>query len=410
MKILIVADVAPDQVGGGGERVLRAQLRGLADRGHAVTLLYRRGEGKPTEAGELLRGIQTLSYPVTRAHAAGFAFSSIARAWSCYRQLSAREDFDVIIFHQPFSALGVLLAAARDTPRKVYTFHSSAAEESQLRIGEDQLHPEGFRSKPRASLLHQMEHFCLRHCDLVCVLSEFSRQKVQSRFRIPADRIAKIPGGVDTARFYPIADRKAVRRRLSLPVDRPLLLSVRNLVNRMGLENLLLAMRPVVSFCPQVLLIIGGAGPLAGKLKGMTAQLGLADHVRFLGLISDIDLPCYYQTADFFILPTRALEGFGLVTVEALACGTPVLATPIGATPELLGGLEKTLLFSGTAPEAIAQGIVTNLQRFAAEPQDYEALRQHCWTTVKARFGWERVIGQWEAELGKLVNHAVGRS
>jgi len=80
-----------------------------------------------------------------------------------------------------------------------------------------------------------------------------------------------------------------------------------------------------------------------------------------------------------------------------------VLATPIGATPELLEGLEKTLLFSGTAPEAIAQGIVTNLQRFAAEPQGYDALRQRCWTAVKARFGWERIIGQWEEELNKLV-------
>jgi len=148
---------------------------------------------------------------------------------------------------------------------------------------------------------------------------------------------------------------------------------------------------------------------LSGKLKERSAQLGLEDHVRFPGLISEVELPCYYQTADFFILPTRALEGFGLVTIEALACGTAVLATSIGATPELLDELEKTLLFSGTAPEAIAQGIVTHLQRFAAEPQGYDALRQRCWTAIKARFGWERVIGQWEAELGKLVNHAVGR-
>ena len=109
---------------------MRTQLQGLADRGHAVTLLYCRGEGKTTAAGELLRGIQTLSYPVSRSHGAGFVFSSIAGAWYGYRHLSACEEFDVIIFHQPFSALGVLLAAVRDRPRKVYTFCSSTAEEA----------------------------------------------------------------------------------------------------------------------------------------------------------------------------------------------------------------------------------------------------------------------------------------
>jgi glycogen(starch) synthase len=120
------------------------------------------------------------------------------------------------------------------------------------------LHPDDFRSTLTVSLLQHMEHFCLRHCDRICVLSEFSRQKVHSRFRIPADRIVRIPGGMDTKRFSPLADRKAGRRRLSLPANRPLLLSVRNLANRMGLENLLLAMRPVIGCFPHVLLIIGG--------------------------------------------------------------------------------------------------------------------------------------------------------
>src|SRR5207249_11624167 len=60
----------------------------------------------------------------------------------------------------------------------------------------------------------------------------------------------------------------------------------------------------------------------------------------FLGFIPDETLPSYYHAADVFVLPTRELEGFGLVTVEALACGTPVLGTPVGATPEVLSGLE----------------------------------------------------------------------
>ena len=119
---------------------------------------------------------------------------------------------------------------------------------------------------------------------------------------------------------------------MGLPEDKFILFTVRNLVPRMGLENLISAFEIVQSGRTDLLLIIGGEGPLEPALKEQTRQCGVEEFVRFVGYIPDEDLPSYYQMADLFILPTIELEGFGLVTVEALASGLPVLGTPVGGT------------------------------------------------------------------------------
>src|SRR5207249_11052699 len=85
----------------------------------------------------------------------------------------------------------------------------------------------------------------------------------------------------------------------------------------------------------------------------------------FLGFIPDETLPSYYHAADVFVLPTRELEGFGLVTVEALACGTPVLGTPVGATPEVLSGLDASLVFRGISAEIMAEDLLRFLETLA---------------------------------------------
>ena len=162
-------------------------------------------------------------------------------------------------------------------------------------------------------------------------------------------------------------------------------------------------MKDVTKNGREVNVLIGGEGPLKADLEGLAKQLGLETSVRFEGYIPDERLPTYYQAADFFLLPTKALEGFGLVAVEALACGTPVLGTPVGAIPEILGELQPDLMFEGIGPEDIARGILKHLERAQADPQGYEALRRRCRDYVTARFGWDRIVERLEQELLKLT-------
>jgi len=242
----------------------------------------------------------------------------------------------------------------------------------------------------------------VRRATRVHVLSAFSADLLRRLYRVPAARIVRIPGGVDTDRFRP-ADRAEARRALGLPAGRPLVLTLRNLEARMGLDALLRALAEVRRAVPDVLLLVGGTGSLRAELEALAASLDLGAHVRFLGWVADAELPRWYQAADVFVLPTRALEGFGLVTVEALASGTPVLGTPVGATPEILGALAPSPLFEDASPAAIARGLRAFLERAARDPGGARTLGAACRRLAETSYSWERAVDGLEATLLELA-------
>ena len=131
--------------------------------------------------------------------------------------------------------------------------------------------------------------------------------------------------------------------------------------------------------------------------------LGLDKHVTFLGFVTEAELPRYYQAADVFVLPTRELEGFGLVTAEALACGTPVLGTRVGATPELLEPLDARLVFQDASAEAMAADLAALLARLAGDAAAAGDLRAACRRHAEARFGWDHVVDDLEAALREVA-------
>jgi len=167
------------------------------------------------------------------------------------------------------------------------------------------------------------------------------------------------------------------------------------------LENLLFAMKELKDVRRDVFLVIGGEGVLEGKLKELARKLGLEDVVRFEGYIPDEDLPMYFQGADYFILPTRSLEGFGLVTVEALACGTPVLGTPVGAIPEVLSRLDPSLLAEGNGPEHI---LIVHTSSEGLEK--LKELRGRCRELALREYDWEKVVDRLEALFRQICGKA----
>src|SRR5206468_322339 len=237
-----------------------------------------------------------------------------------------------------------------------------------------------------------LERACLRRATAIQVLSDYSSELLWKLYRISREKVVKIPGAVDTASFRPAEDRAAVRKALDLPAERSLLLTVRNLEGRMGLDLLIRTMAILTQNMPEALLLIGGAGTLRRELESLSNALGLRERVRFLGFIPDAALPLYYQAADVFVLPTRELEGFGLVTVEALACGTPVLGTPVGATPEILVPLSPALVFRGLAPETMAEDLRRFLEAERRDPEAHARLRAACRRHAEAHYAWDRTI------------------
>jgi glycosyltransferase involved in cell wall biosynthesis len=236
--------------------------------------------------------------------------------------------------------------------RNVTHFHGPWCSESR----------EEGKGRAAAAMKQRLEAAVYRRANRVIVLSEAFGRLVTSTFGVAEERVRLVPGSVDTERFALTGPREDSRRALGLPLDRPVLVAVRRLVHRMGLATLLEAMPAIVRAEPEVLLCLAGSGPLRGALEAQVEALGLKDHVRFLGFVTEAMLPHLYYAADLNLVPTTALEGFGLVAAEAMATGTPSMVTPVGGLPEVVGGLSQELIFASMSAGDIAEGVIGALR------------------------------------------------
>jgi glycosyltransferase involved in cell wall biosynthesis len=405
LDILVVTDASPPAIAGGAERLLWEQATRLAGRGHRVRVLGRAPETPPSYRGGA--ALRVAHFPVDRRDPLTFVRTAVLGARAAGVRLIAERRPDIVHVHQPVAGFGVLRSAAARGIPALYTFLSPAPSEYRSRRGMTPLHRRGLGGAAAAAALWVLEWSCLRRATLVHVLSEFSARQLRSLYGVPGARIVKIAGGADTERFKPAADRALARAALGLRPQVTLLLTVRNLEARMGLDRLLEAMARLRYFHPNAHLVVAGTGSRADELRVQAATLGIEDRVDFVGFIDDSRLAAYYQAADAFVLPTRALEGFGLVTVEALACGTPVLGTPVGATPELLTPLDPSLVFRDASVAGIADGIDRFLKAFVADPSRTAALRASCRRYVQTQYGWDRAVTALEQALATVAGRGV---
>jgi glycosyltransferase involved in cell wall biosynthesis len=242
----------------------------------------------------------------------------------------AMTDCDVVDVHFAlYACLPTLLGPGRRLPLVVH-FHGPWADEGRAAGGQ---RPQVTRAK------WMLERLVYRRASAVVTLSSAFRQVIVERYGVSPWRVQVIRPAVDLHRFRP-GDRAQARERLSLPADAQVIACIRRLTPRMGIEDLLDAWTalPDHPSCDRVLLI-GGDGPARPDLERRARTLAISDTVRFLGRLTEEELTSVYRAADVVVVPTVALEGFGLVVIEALACGTPVVTTDSGGLPEAMAGL-----------------------------------------------------------------------
>ncbi len=386
MKVMMLAEVSMASVIGGAERVLREQAIGLTQRGHAVCAIVR----SPHDSSPLrvvVDDVVEYRYQPCRRNIVTFVISTIIKSLNCFKSEAKDETPDVVIIHQSLAGLGPILWHRSLAKRWVYVCHSLAHEE-YLSRQVSQSTP-GLLDRLHMNARRWIEKYVMQRCHQVVVLSDFMKQRVQRVHGISEKIIYIIPGGADLIRFCPAADRARVRQELTLPLHATILCTVRNLVPRMGLETLIHAISRLDRQFNDVLLIMGGEGPLRNRLQHVITNLGLTHRVQLVGFIAEPDLPKYYQAADLVVMPTQELEGFGLVTVEALACGTPVLGTPIGAIPEILSQIDRKLIAKGTEAENLADALNDLLHQFVRDPGYWKELSQRSFHTVEAQYTWQ---------------------
>jgi glycosyltransferase involved in cell wall biosynthesis len=242
----------------------------------------------------------------------------------------------------------------------------------------------------------------LKRCQRIIALSRFMQEQLE-RIHGISNKSVIIPGGVDTEVFSPPKDRDPIRKELGLPQGKTILFTVRNLRHRMGLMNLIKAMVELGDIREKVHLVIGGKGKLEEKLKRFVAEQKIVDCITFSGHISQDDLPKFYKAADFFVLPTEKLEGFGMVTLEALAAGLPVIATPVGATPEILNQIGSGWLCEDTSSKALSLKIAYRLGWFIQHSDEYKKVSRRCRNLAVKKYAWPRIMEQWETECEEVI-------
>ncbi len=295
---------------------------------------------------------------------------------------------DVLDAHFALYAAPLLLLtpAARRMPL-VFHFHGPWAEEHVA---------SGDTSSSRFALRRALERAVLRRADAHVVLSSAFRRVLVERYGIAPWGVRVWPPGVALDVFTPEDDRNGSRAALDVNPQAFVVVCVRRLVPRMGIEVLLDAWEQIAERLPRgSTLMIAGDGPLRKELAARGARIAPAGSIRVLGRVSDDELVELYRAADAAAVPSVSFEGFGLVVLEAAACGTASVVSAVGGLPEVVQGLDSSLVVEPGDSQALAARL---LAAAGGELPSREQTRRYA-----ERFSWAAVAARHRELYADLV-------
>jgi D-inositol-3-phosphate glycosyltransferase len=238
----------------------------------------------------------------------------------------------------------------------------------------------------------EIERRVIRRADAIVASTEHERGALVEQYGARREAVAVVPPGADLSTFEPIGRGEA---RAALGLDGEVLLFVGRIDPVKGLDTLLEAVRQLEHRPELRLLVIGGSRPGARHidadewdLRELASELGIADRISWLGPVEQERLALYYSAADVCVVPSR-YESFGLVALEALACGACVVASRVGGLPTIVRDGENGLLVSWRSGEAFAEAI----ERVLDEPGVAERLRAGALAS-RERFSWSATASE----------------
>jgi glycosyltransferase involved in cell wall biosynthesis len=305
--------------------------------------------------------------------------------WRASQQ--AAGEAEVVDAHFALYAVAPLWVGRLRRKPAIVHFHGPWADENVAA---------GDGSSLRGHARRLLERAAYRRADHAVVLTSAFRQVLVERYGVAPWRVHVEPPGVDLVRFSPGSPERA-RARLGLAPDGFVAVTARRLVPRMGLDVLLDAWTAAAPRLPEgSTLLIVGDGPLRAPLAARIARDGLGESVRLLGRVADEELADLYRAADVGVVPSLEHEGFGLIVLEAAACGTPSIVTDVGGLPEAIADLDHSLIVHAGDPEALGE----RLLRARHDRPSRERTRAYA-----ERFDWAGVAERHRS----LLRRAAGR-
>ncbi|MEN9726183.1 MAG: hypothetical protein RL434_549 [Pseudomonadota bacterium] len=243
--------------------------------------------------------------------------------------------------------------------------------------------------------------FALRHADLIIANSRYTRSMLLS-LGVPAERIELVNPGVDLERFRPGLPAPSATAGVNLEAGRPLLLSVGRLSRRKGFDQVIRCLSGLAARGLTVEYVIVGTGEDEAYLRQLAADCGVGAQVHFAGHVSAEDLPRWYCASDLFLMPNREIEGdtegFGMVFLEAAACGRAAIAGEAGGTEDAVLHDRTGLRVDGASLPAVEEAIHALL----IDPVRMTALAENGLQRARESFGWDAVARR----IDSLVKHS----
>ena len=266
-------------------------------------------------------------------------------------------------------------------------------------------HGDDLAALPGQARLRERRRRQFARADAIVAVSAAAAAGLCRAFDVPARRVTVIPNGIDLTLFRPRPEDPGLRARLGLE-RRRVIVTVARLVPRKGIDRVIAALPSVLAAVPDAHYLVVGEGPQRAALLALAARCGVAQRVAFAGAVGHRDVPAYLALAACFAMPNRRLadgedEGFGLVFLEANACGVPVLAGRAGGVPEVVADGENGLLVDGDDTAAVAAGLIRLLTDAPL------AARLAAGGVARAgASGWDRAAARFLALCAELVLRA----
>ncbi|HIE14694.1 TPA: glycosyltransferase family 1 protein [Candidatus Bathyarchaeota archaeon] len=374
MKICMVTWEFPPRIVGGISRHCYGLSKALAKRGHEVYLITLDFPGTPLE--EEIEGVKVYRTKVELGHPDFLVWTFLFNHFMEKRiaMICKSIKFDVIHVHDWLTApAGIATKHFLNKPL-VSTIHSTEIGRAQ-----------GLHS-PDSYLIDGVEWWLTYESKRIIVASHAMKNEIQNHFHLPPEKIDVIPNAVEIERYSKNVDRNKVRLKCGVKPYEKLVLFVGRLVPQKGVEHLIRAIPEVTKEHPNVKFVIAGEGWSKGYLESSVKSLKCQDRVRFLGFIPDDELVELTISADLLVVPS-SYEPFGIVALEGMAAGIPVVASNTGGLSEVIEHDRTGVLVYPRDPHSIAWGI----KRVLSDPEYSSRIIQNAKRKVIEIYSWEAV-------------------
>ena len=382
-KICLVTHFFPPHIGG-IEKVAVEQSKRLAKLGYQISVLT----SKTCEQRERhVERIRVFSYPsLNVVERFGIPYPILSfKAYKCFADVVEKCDIVHAHGHAYMSSYMACRVAKKYRKPFIVTQHNTFIDyQSWLNIVE---HVNDWT----------VGRTVLRSADRVIAVS---RKTMEYVLKLGADssKTSVLHNGVDTDFFRPM-NRGESRDRLSLPKDKTVLITIRRLVYKNGLDTFIESASILRRDYPHLLFIIVGRGPNRELIEKRLRELRIEDSIRLVGFVPEKLLPLYYNAADYFVIPSSSGEGLPLVLLEAMACGLPVITTSVGGTPEIVEDMKNGVLVPPRNPKALAETI----SMFLSNKGLGQAIGTKARKTVEDELPWEENVRRLQNVYDELL-------